>query len=351
MVIGAAQYLPQWLSQRLVTLFRPRRPRSALGAFALPLEIILMIATYLTKPSVISLALTCRTLCSLCFPRRPSLNTAEQEELLLLLEKDIASLYFCHYCVKLHRLHTRWSQSIFPWIEKDLPCQDHFLPTCFVPFRHARLIMDLHFYRPTNGLPLHKFEQLFWYHCRSNRITDSYFLSSRIVDDEILVLSVKTMFHSRGDSKMLRGYVDSLVHTHEVCKHLTLNKGSPHDGSVQLPELAKGKIAPGHFAPCNQSFGSCTFCPTDYCIDISWRGRRKGYMIKVSVYRQLEDYRSPFDWSWRNMGTLLMADDPQTPYPLEYRPGIIRDRWNRADGIDGSTQGEWVRLPGRHMRH
>lgn len=348
--MGAAQ----WLSQRLVTLFRPRRPRSSLGAFALPPEIILMIATYLTKPSVISLALTCRTLRSLCFPRRSRLNTAEKEELLLLLEKDIATLYFCHYCVKLHRWHTRWGKSISPWVEEDLPCKQHLLRnslclplTCYIPYHHARLVMNRHFYGPTHGLPLHKFEKRVWLHCRSSRVTDSESLSARIVDDKLLVLSVKTMSHSRGDSKTLRDYVDSLGHT--ACRHLTLDKGSPHYAPVQLPELAKDKTAPGHFAPCDQSFGSCTFCLTDYCIDISWRGRRKGYIIKVSVYRQLGDCRSPFDWSWRSMATLQPVDEPRTAYPLEYRPGIIRDRWNKADGIDGRTQGEWVELPGLHM--
>jgi hypothetical protein len=121
-----------------------------LGAFTLPPEIILIVATYLTNPSVISLALTCRTLHCLCFPRHSNLNTAEKEELLLLLEKDMATLYFCHYCAKLHRWHTRWGDSISTCDEDDLPCKQRvdsflFLPLiCDIPYHCARLVMNQH---------------------------------------------------------------------------------------------------------------------------------------------------------------------------------------------------------------
>jgi hypothetical protein len=347
MVVGAIQ----WLSQRLATLGRPRRPRSSLGAFALPPEIILMVTTNLTNPSVISLALTCRTLYSICFPQRPHLNTAENEELLLLLEKDMATLYFCHYCAKLHRWHTRWGKSIYPWVEEDLPCKQHlqrnpvFLPPrCYIPYHHARLVMNRHFYGPSHGLPLHRLEKRVCLHLPLSRVTDSESLHARIVDDKLLLLSVKTMSHPRGDSKALRNYVDSRMRP--ACNHLTLSKGRPNNAPVQLPELVKNKTTPARFAPCDQSFRSCAFCLTDYCIDISWRGTKKGYIIKAYVYRQLGDCRSPFDWSWRTMTTLQTVEEPRTAYPLEYRPGIIRDRWNKADGIDSRTQGEWVQIPG-----
>lgn len=305
-----------------------------------------MVTTYLTDPSVISLALTCRTLHSLCFPRHPRLNTAEKEELLLWLEKDTATLYFCHYCAKLHRWHTRWANSIS---EEDLPCDKHLLfsSISFAPgdisYHHARLVMNRHFYGPSHGLPLHKLEKRIWLHSLRNTVTYSASLHARIVDDKLLVLSVRTMYHPRGDSGLLRDYIDCWAT--QACQHLTLGRGCPNYAPKQLPELAKNKTTPGRFAPCEQSFGSCTFCPTDYCIDISWRGRKKGYIIKVSIYRQLGDCRSPFDWSWRAMTTLTI-EEPRTAFPLEYRPGIIRDRWNKADGIDSRTQGEWVEIPG-----
>ena len=343
MLVGAAH----GLFQRLATLVRPRRTRSGLGAFALPPEIILMVAAYLTNPSVISLALTCRTLHSLCFPRSPCLNTAEKEQLLLLMEKDIASLYFCHYCTKLHRWHTCSCRYTSTCIMEDLPCKPHLLHnfsdfplTCYIPYPHARLVMNRHFYGPTHGLALHKLENRVWRNCPVSRVTNSETLYARIVDDKLLVLSVKTMHHSRGDSKALRSYVD--FWGHRTCNHMELAKGLPGGPLVQLPELNIDKTTSGHFTPCEQSFGSCAICPTDYCIDISWRGKRKGYFIRVSVYRQLGECRSPFDWNWHTMTTLATVEEPRKAYPLEYRPGIVRDRWNKADGIDSRTEGQWV---------
>jgi hypothetical protein len=188
-----------------------------LGAFTLPPEIILMVTTYLTNPSVISLALTCRALHRLCFSQCPRGNTAEKKELLLLLERDMATLYFCHYCAKLHRWHTRCGNSISTWVEEDLPCKQRldnflFLPLiCDIPYHHARLVMNQPFYGPTHGLPLHKLEKRVCLRCPSNRVTDSESLHAHIIDNKLLVLSVKTMYHSRGDSNLLHAMYPILL--------------------------------------------------------------------------------------------------------------------------------------------
>ncbi|KAF2117057.1 hypothetical protein BDV96DRAFT_571475 [Lophiotrema nucula] len=340
----------QWLSQHLATLIWPRRPRPDLGAFALPPEIILMVAKYLTNASTISLALTCRTLHNLCFPHHTHLNTAEKEELLLLLESDLATHHFCHYCTKLHLWHLPWDYFLDPWPEVHLPCDPHLSRNwlrvgfaCYLPYHQARLVMNRHLYGTKHGLPLRVLEKRISFKCPSRRVTYSESLHARLVDNELLVLSVRTISHSRGDAKELRDYVESWGHP--GCKHLTLEKGVLNYVPVQLPELVKGKTTHGHFAPCDQSFGSCPLCLTDYCIDISWRGERKGHSIKVSVYRQLGDCRSPFGWSWRSMTSLQTLEEPRTANPLEYRPGCVRDRWNKAEGIESRTQSEWVELP------
>jgi len=339
--------------QRLAALFRPRRPSPALGAFALPPEIVLIIAAYLTYTSTTSLALTCRTLCSLCFPGHTRPSTAEKEELLLLLEKDIPNLYFCHYCVELHRWNQHWGkrcgQLLFMDVEEDLPCKQHLsrdfvrLPhTCHIPYHHARLVMNRHFYGPAHGLPLQKFKDRSSVYWRSSGITDSESLLSRIVDDKLVVLAVKTLYHSRGDSKRLREFIESQGHA--ACRHLTLATGLPHGAPVQLPELAKNKTAPQYFAPCHLSLRSCTFCLTDYCIEISWRGERKGHVVKVSSYRLLGNCRSPFDWVWRSMVTFGAVHEPRMAYP-----GMVIDTWNKADGIEAETQAEWVEIPRRAL--
>lgn len=308
-----------------------------------------MINSHLNNSSMTSLALTCQTLHRLCFPKHPLLDTAEKEELLLLLEKDVATLYFCHYCVKLHRWHGRWSRSISPWYEERMPCKrsldNHlFLPiTCHIPYYYARLVMNRHFYGPTHGPPSHKLKERarFYY---SDGVVESVSQHARIVDDQLLVLFVKSISHSRGDSTSLRSHINSMGHS--VCEHLTLAEGCPDYAPIQLPELAKDTTTPSLFLPCDQAFGSCTFCLTDYSINISWQGERKGYVVEVFIYCQLGDCRSPFGWSWHTMSTLQTEEEPRTAYPLDYRPGYVRDRWNKADGIASRTHGGWVEIPG-----
>ena len=327
--------------------FGLRQPKSDLGAFALPPEIILMVAAYLNETSVISLALTCRALCSLCFPSNPRLNPAEKKGLLLLLEKDIATSYFCHYCIKLHRWHKSWGRPISTLAEHNLPqgCKQHlqfgdlsFSTYCFIQYHHARLVMNRHFYGPTHGLSLRIFKTRDRFYDQFFGVTDSASTCAHIVDNKLLVSSTKTFSHPRGDLKALRNYIETWAPG--ACPHLSLGRESPHRVPTQLPELAKDKTAPLYFAPCDQSLGSCAFCMTDYCIDISWRGRRKGCIIKVSLYYQLGDCRSPHDWAWRSMTTLGTMDDLRTMYPPQHRHGIVRDKWNGTNGMDGGTRGE-----------
>jgi hypothetical protein len=46
------------------------------------------------------------------------------------------------------------------------------------------------------------------------------------------------------------------------------------------------------------------------------------------------------------MTTRRTAEELRAAYPLKYRPRSVRDRWNKAEGIDSRTQGEWVEVPG-----
>ena len=90
-----------------------------------------------------------------------------------------------------------------------MPCKQRldnflFLPLiCDIPYHHARLVMNQPFYGPTHGLPLHKLEKRVCLRCPPNGVTDSESLHVHIIDNKLLVLSVKTMYHSRGDSNLL----------------------------------------------------------------------------------------------------------------------------------------------------
>jgi hypothetical protein len=70
-----------------------------------------------------TLALTCRALYGICFAKHKVLDVVDREELPLILEKDVTTLYFCHSCVKLHRWHGRWSRSITPSYAERMPFQ------------------------------------------------------------------------------------------------------------------------------------------------------------------------------------------------------------------------------------
>jgi hypothetical protein len=339
----------RWLSELPAVLFRPRRPRSGLEACVLPPEIFLMIATHLPNPSIISLALTCRTLYGLCFPQCPNLNEAEKEELLLFLEKDIATLYFCHLRAKLHRWSKSWGRYINGPVNDDLPCKRLFVRYCFdwlnfcyFPYHHARLVMNRHFYGAAHGLPLQRCEGRQWLQHPFSRVTDYVSLRARIVDDKLLFRSVRNLSHSRGNFKALRSYIDST--SCHVCEHLSPERGRPDIGRLQLPEMAMDNLTSDHPTPHNDSVRSCPICLTDYCISI-WQDR-KGCFIKIFTYRQLGDCRSPFDWNWRIMRGLQLEFEKPRERTLE-RPGIVRDRWHKADGLEGQTQCEWVQLPRR----
>jgi hypothetical protein len=337
-----------WVSQHLETLIRPLRTSTGLGAFTIPTEIILMIASHLNRPSVTCLALTCRTLHSICFPKDRLMNTIEKQDLLLLLEKDVASLYFCHYCVKLHGWHSRWSKSISPWYEERESCKrsadNHlFLSfTCHIPYYLARLVMNRHFYGPAHGPPPYKLVKRARSSHHSDGVVKSMSQQARIVDDQLLVLSIGSIFHARGDSTSLRSHIDSLGHP--VCEHFTIAEGWLDHAPMQLPELVKDETTPNLFLPCDKAFGSCTFCLTDYTIDISWQGEKNGFVVKVSIYHQLGDCRSPFEWPWHTISTRRTKEELRMAHPLKHGPGHVRDQWNKADSVESTTHGEWVEI-------
>lgn len=241
-----------------------------------------MIFECLDTSSAVSISLTCRTLYTLCFPQELRLSTEEKEELLLLLERDTAHLYFCHYCIKLHRWSSRWGSSSSIFFDQVLCTRllrrsTFATPfTCYIPYHHARLIINRHLYGPTYGLTLRNFEGNFQSQSILYRVKFHETTRLRIVDDRLLILTTRTMFQSGDDSCSLRDHVDGLGNW--ICKHLTISRGSSKNNyaPVQLPELAVGRNTPSHFVPCDTSFGSCSICLTDYDIEIYSRGRKGG---------------------------------------------------------------------------
>lgn len=339
----------QWVRRRLRHLVQPLRTSSRSGLLALPQELTLMVTSHLDICSTTALALSCRAFYSLCYPGVLPRDSAEKKALLLLLEKDIATHYFCHDCVKLHRWHARWSRSR-ALIDCPTPCKRYsgarnqvfLLATCDLPYYYARLVMNRHLYGAAHGPPLSELEQPAR-PCRyPEGIISSEAQQARIVDGQLLIMSAVSYYHERGDATTLRYHIDSLGGS--VCSHVNIWKGDDEFGLLQLPELAASEAGGGTFSTCDQTFGACAFCLSDYSISISLKGK-KGYIIEVASYRQLGDCRSPDHWSWRNVSTMATLRDLHTARPSEYGPGCIRDRWNSADaGAKSSHRGRsWMK--------
>lgn len=86
---------------------------------------------------------------------------------------------------------------------------------------------------------------------------------------------------------------------------------------------------------CSGVVRSCLHCMTDLCVDFTWKGEAKGWLIKVVKYHQFGKCRSPQDWDWRNMihkGDQCLNDMRVGQKPFgEFDPGVVRHRWSRGD--------------------
>ncbi|KAH6618834.1 hypothetical protein C7974DRAFT_318139, partial [Boeremia exigua] len=336
----------QWISQRVRSLFVTP---PGLGAFTLPVEIILMISSHLDITSRLSLALTCRTLFLVCFPKYLTLHPVEKEELLLLIERDLSTYYFCHFCVKLHRWHGSWTRSMN--MRDSLPCPGEPGTTLFhpsghyIPYYHARLVMNRNLYGPKYGPSLRSLEHRNRSHHTSDRVIKASSRYGHIVDNQLLLLCITSYSHSNGNAALLRKHINHFRYS--VCRHITVAPGSPDHGPVGVPELAEPKTASSHFSPCSQGLGSCSICLTDYTVDVTWQDDRRGYLITLSIYNQLGDCRSPSAWEWRTMASPYASRDEilRKDRSVEYGLGCVRDRWNRATGVVAEAKGDWVPLP------
>jgi hypothetical protein len=158
-----------------------------------------------------------------------------------------------------------------------------------------------------------------------------------IVDDNLLVSSTMIMSHPRGDAASMNG-PDKSAHI-SACENRT------RPASLPLSFLNSKQVPSTDFRRCEGACGSCPFCLTDYRIDISWQGAKKGYLIKLVVYRQLGDCRSPSEWSWRSRLALRTDEKHRIEFSPDYGPGFFRGRWNKAEGVMCSSPGEWVNVP------
>lgn len=172
--------------------------------------------------------MTCRSLYGIREGRSLPLELAEKEKLLLLLEKDIPFLYYCHHYTKLPPWHGRWSKCIAPWYEERLPCKQsldkHLYATLSCPFHYyfVRLVMNRHLHGSRHGLPLHVLNIPTQSYYHSDGVVNSASQHARILNNQLLVLPVISSTHPRGDSVSFKDHIN--IYGHSVCDHLTLSQ-------------------------------------------------------------------------------------------------------------------------------
>lgn len=310
-----------------------------------------MIGEHLDKPSLLSLSVTCWDLYYVYSPPSLELSAQDKADFLLRLERDNASLYFCHLCIALHPWHKRMLARFRPGcVERSsrsrLPCQTkhgiriNMMGDSFeIDYPVARALMNVHFYKDCRLVSIDKL-------CREN--TSSHYSDrkirryirhqARIIDDQLFFVSHLSLYDSEGNAKVLRRYLDK--YAGGICLHNTFGADNK-----TLPELTKNRNPPCYFEACKLSMGSCSICMTDYCIVMTRNGLFPGWHIRVLVFRQLGSVRSPRDKIWSNMVSDTSTQKPRASEYNMHPPGIVCQRWHKADGE--KADGEMVELQGR----
>lgn len=317
-----------------------------LGRLAFPPEITLIIMERLTKPSQIALALTCRTMYRKYLPKSLEMTRTERETLLLWLEKDVPSLYYCHDCVELHEWEEAWAldyEGTRPWhwdLKKRCHQQPYFEGPLNrpIPYRLARLVMNRHIHGAAHGITLwmlEKRDQAEKPLKKNINKTESCLF--RIVDNKLMVSKSFSTFHKNGKARGLREYLEE--EGIKICEHI-----GHYDlyTDRRIPELQLENKALRYFAPCIQPVRSCRFCMTDYCIDISRHEKKNGWAVKITTYQLLGSIRSPNDWNWKIM--LSGNSSPErnrVSQQWKYPPGIVKHLWRKAEWINEQIEGVW----------
>ncbi|KAL7964412.1 hypothetical protein HDV63DRAFT_398583 [Trichoderma sp. SZMC 28014] len=331
----------------------PNHPTSPpLGRLEIPTEIILMITKHLEKPSLLCFALTCQTLKHYCFPKSLDLSSSEQSEFLLLLEKDAAKYYYCHFCIKLHPWHACWfddhhsiSRDFYPQGVFHCGMMNWFnLSLRGLPYPLARVVMNRHFYGAAHGACVDKLAHRDEFTDSSCGLTSSREWEARIIDDQLMFSSIIILGPLR-DSEGLTAATKAALAS--VCHHIEAEELLPLH---QIPTQVLLGSQPDRVAQRLQSVNSCPICMTDYCIDINWQ--ENGWTIEIITYHMLGDIRSPWDWTW--LAIVWLPDKavrvPRFKQSSGNQPGIVKHMWNKSDDNIFHPRGEWVTVTWNPLR-
>ncbi|OIW26497.1 hypothetical protein CONLIGDRAFT_672042 [Coniochaeta ligniaria NRRL 30616] len=302
----------------------------------LPVELVLLIADHLSKTSLICLALTCKPLHAILFPRPAALSLEERKTFLLLIEKGVPGVYYCHCCHKLRPWHLKLD--IQNWLGHSLGHRNtmglyYSAHSYYLIYPLARLVTNRHLYGPGHGIPIRNIEMDVRYLIRPLNIERCESWRARIVEDQLFLRTVYTVQHLAADTQTLRLFVDGW--NTRVCEHLdTATNTTDRTANLErIPQLADLEGRPG-FVPCDRAVTSCRICHTDIETAIVWRGyRRKGWLVRIVAYRSLGKCRDPDDM--RAMIGRGLRYGEESGRRRSGRQGIqpfLRDRWIESEG-------------------
>lgn len=216
------------------------------------LELILDISEYLPTVAVCAFALTCRPYYHALRPRLLELRSRHRsycgrEEFLQLLERDLPGLYYCHACLRFHRVQKHRGSC---GISEECPYRDlsdfrHRRPfdiSGHLRFQEARLLMNRHLYGPSHGFALQKSTQHTWQtpQIQGGHIRRHFTRALRILDDELYLLTTCTVKHSSGDIAQLRRSFECSK-LFRLCSHVWVQRRPPyHVLGPSIRQMLKG---------------------------------------------------------------------------------------------------------------
>lgn len=325
----------------------------------------------------IAFALSCKGLYDRFFAAAlASLQSAEREYKLavqLLWEKDIGhKQYYCPACRDFRSFDTNWRAGRVAQ-PQDLirsgfhrsrrqprqPCPSTFDlgfdPLCLtgysLNFNIARLVMNRHLLGRPRGLPLSCLEADLIINGPNFPLVWDQTWRAKIIEDELYLCVTHVLSQTAQDmsGKVMRGHLKQ--QHYGLCKHVDTRLGS-YCSVLPLEEISEDvHTEKDMFVPCQDVLGACEFCLTDFRTSIQWceeervirsgprKGKiqtREGWKITITVYHQMGQCRSMYDWKW------LAATGNGHTWVSITRRGIAREyAQGLANSPFGAVQKRW----------
>jgi hypothetical protein len=266
----------------------------------LPIEMIMAIGDHLPDANRMCLALTCRSLYAILYLEPSRLKWQDRQDkqhFLLLMEKSMTGVFYCHSHRKLHSFSPdlsldNWPQKLGCLTGEEFRCRSYQLP-----YELARLVTNRHLYGPAHGIPTSHIEKHERHLHSRLQIERRESWKARVIDNELFLRTTHTMEHWRGDTHMLRRFVDKCKIF--ICRHIESTERTRGFSRIQgLGDANGSKSNPGGFIPCERALTRCDECLVEVETTITCRGqRRKGWFVQVVVYRSLGECNRPQDMS------------------------------------------------------